>query len=304
MPSILVGVAGFSYKDWVGVVYPKGLPATRRVEYLARYLPLIEINTSFYGHIKPSAGKQWCNQAASVNPNFLFTAKLNRAFTHSPVAVIESTSAKTIRPGATDERDAKLGLDSIAEERMLGAVLAQFPISFKNTPENRAYVESLVKRFEQYPLVLEVRHATWNEPEVLAWLTELNVGLCNIDQPLLGRALRPAAHATSRVGYVRLHGRNYKQWFAETANVRDRYDYLYTPEELEKWKDRTIEIAGHADKTFVVTNNHNLGKGAVNALELIAMLERRNVEVPETLAHEYPILKKIAIGSKRIAAGS
>src|SRR5580704_15529804 len=104
--KVRVGVAGFAYKDWAGIVYPAGLDAKRRVEYLARYLPLIEINTSFYGHIKPAAGKEWCRQAASVNPQFVFTAKLNRAFTHSPAAVVESTSAATIRPGPDDERDA------------------------------------------------------------------------------------------------------------------------------------------------------------------------------------------------------
>ena len=124
---------------------------------------------------------------------------------------------------------------------MLGALLAQFPISFKCTDENRAYVEQLVRKFRSYPLVLEIRHASWNEPEVLGWLQGLQVGLCNIDQPLLGRAVRPSAHATSVVGYIRLHGRNYKQWFAET-NVRDRYDYLYSAEELAKWKDRAWKL--------------------------------------------------------------
>ena len=144
MATIKVGVAGFAYKDWAGIVYPEKLSSKLRIEYLARYLSLVEINTSFYGHIKPSVGKQWWRMAAAANADFTFTAKLNRAFTHSPAAIVESTSAKTIRPGPDDERDAKLGLDSLAEERMLGAVLAQFPISFKCTDENQAYVEDLV----------------------------------------------------------------------------------------------------------------------------------------------------------------
>ena len=291
-PGIKIGVAGFSYKDWQGIVYPPALKAKTRVEYLARFFDLIEINTSFYGHIKPAVGKEWCRMAAGANPNFMFTAKLNRAFTHSPVAVLEPTSAKTIRPGDSEERDAKAGYDAIAAEGMFGALLAQFPISFKCTDENRAYVEQLVGRFRDYPLVLEIRHASWNEPEVLAWLQGLRVGLCNIDQPLLGRAVRPSAHATSVVGYIRLHGRNYKQWFAET-NVRDRYDYLYSAEELAKWKDRALEVAGKTETTYVVANNHNLGKAAVNALELIAMIEARKVPAPPTLVAQYPELKPL-----------
>jgi uncharacterized protein YecE (DUF72 family) len=290
--KVKIGVAGWSYKDWQGVVYPPSVKPNARVEYLAQFFELIEINNSFYGHIKPAVAKEWCRMAASVNPDFVFTAKLNRAFTHSPIAVLESTSAKTIRPGDTDERDAKAGYDALAAEHMLGALLAQFPISFKCTDENRAYVEQLVQRFRAYPLVLEIRHASWNVPDVLGWLQDLQVGLCNIDQPLLGRAVRPSAHATSVVGYIRLHGRNYKQWFAET-NVRDRYDYLYSAEELGKWKDRALEVAGKTETTYVVANNHNLGKAAVNALELMSMLEGKKVKAPATLVEHYPELKQV-----------
>jgi uncharacterized protein YecE (DUF72 family) len=291
--NIKIGVAGFSYKDWQGVVYPPSLKSSARIEYLAQFLELIEINTSFYGHIKPAIGKEWCRAALSANPKFVFTAKLNRAFTHSPVAVLEPTSAKTIRPAATDEQDAKAGYDSIAAEGMLGALLAQFPISFKCTDENRAYVEQLVERFRSYPLVLEIRHASWNEPDVLRWIEGLGIGLCNIDQPLLGRAVGPSAHATSAVGYIRLHGRNYKQWFAET-NVRDRYDYLYSTKELASWKERAQEVAEKTETTYVVANNHNLGKAAVNALQLISMIEARRVKVPATLVPRYPELDQIA----------
>lgn len=290
--KVRIGIAGWSYKDWQGIVYPRTLRANARVEYLAQFFDLIEINNSFYGHIKAAVAKEWCRMAAGANPSFVFTAKLNRAFTHSPVAILEPTSAKTIRPAENDERDAKVGYDALAAEHMLGALLAQFPISFKCTDENRAYLEQLVHRFRAYPLVLEIRHASWNMPEILTWLQGLQVGLCNIDQPLLGRAIRPSAHATSIVGYIRLHGRNYRQWFAETS-VRDRYDYLYSAAELVKWKDRTLEVAEKAETTYVVANNHNLGKAAVNALELISMLEHRKVKAPPTLVEHYPELKQL-----------
>jgi uncharacterized protein YecE (DUF72 family) len=141
--KIKIGVAGWSYKDWEGIVYPASLKGAQRLEYLAQFLNLVEINTSFYGHIKPGLGRAWCH-AVAKNPDFVFTAKLNRAFTHSPIAEIEPTSAKTIRPSSTDEKDAKAGLDSIASEGGLGAVLAQFPIPFKYAEENRIYVEQRI----------------------------------------------------------------------------------------------------------------------------------------------------------------
>jgi uncharacterized protein YecE (DUF72 family) len=296
MTEIKIGVAGWSYDDWNGIVYPNGLPSGKRLEYLAHFFDLIEINSSFYGHIRPAVGKRWCQTVAAANPRFIFTAKLNRAFTHSPIAAEEPTSAKTIRPEPTDERDAKAGLDSLADHNCLGAVLIQFPISFKRNDENQAYVEALVSKFRKYPLVLEVRHASWNTEEVLGWLAELGVGLCNIDQPLLGRAIRPGAQATSAIGYIRLHGRNYKRWFAE-RNVRDRYNFLYSPKELGPWKDRIEQVAEKTEKTFVVTNNHNLGKAAVNALELTSMLENRMVEAPPSLVQQYPELKPFTFQS-------
>jgi uncharacterized protein YecE (DUF72 family) len=268
-------------------VYPGSLKAAQRLGYLAEYFNLVEINASFDGPIRPEVAREWCGIVAGANSNFAFTAKLYRGFTHSPIAIVESTSASTIRPQSGDEREVKAGFDAIASEGLLGAVLAQFPISFKYIDENRAYLEQLVSRFAEYPLVLEVRHTSWNRPEILSWLASLGVGLCNIDQPLLGRAMRPAARATSTIGYVRLHGRNYKQWFGET-NVRDRYDYLYSENELAQWRDRVAEVSEQTATTYVVANNHNLGKAAVNALELMNLLDQKKVNAPPTLLAAYP----------------
>jgi uncharacterized protein YecE (DUF72 family) len=291
---IYVGTAGWSYKDWEGVVYPAQIKKSQHpVEYMARYFDLLEINTSFYGHIKPEWGKLWCRMARHANPRFLFTAKLNRAFTHSPVAVIESTSAETIQVGPNDERWAKAGLDSIAEESMLGAVLLQFPMSFKNADRNRDYLDGLLEKFRQYPLVVEVRHNSWTNEGTLRYFTQKGVAFCNLDQPVLGRAVPPSDRVTSAVGYVRLHGRNYEQWF-DTDSCNDRYNYLYTRPELERWTGRIDTIAGKAQKTFVVTNNHFEGQAAVNALQLKSMLTGGAVKVPSTLRGRYWELGEIA----------
>src|SRR5205085_4502560 len=140
-------------------------------------------------------------------------AKLNKAFTHSPVAVVEATSAATIRASSSDEVEAKAGFDALAAEERLGAVLAQFPVSFKNTEANRDYLAGLLERFREYPRVVEIRHESWNDDAVLRSFAEQGVGFCNIDQPKLGRSLRPTTHVTGAIGYVRLHGRRYDQWF-------------------------------------------------------------------------------------------
>ncbi len=291
--NIFIGTAGFSYKDWEGSVYPKDLKKRKihPLEYLAQFFDCCEINTSFYGHIKPEVGRQWAALVSAVNPRFLFTAKINQAFTHSPLAVVQSTSAETLRPLPEDETLAKAGLDSLANAGRLGAVLIQFPISFKNIPENRVYLEWLLKTFAGYPRVLEVRHATWNSPQLFTQLAEQGVGFANIDQPILGKAIRPTDYVTSHVGYVRLHGRNYKNWF-DSEHRNDRYDYLYTREELEGWVERIKTVSASAAKTFVITNNHPDGKAAVSALEIEHLLSGKKVKAPESLIAKYPRLEE------------
>jgi len=297
--DIRIGTAGWSYKDWDGIFYPPGMSSgmSRRkqhpLEYLARFFDTTEINTSFYGPLKPEWAKLWCSKVAAVNKNFLFTAKLYRAFTHSPIAVMEPTSAATIRPTDEDEARTREGLDAIANEGRLGALLIQFPVSFKNTSLNREYLDRLLRQFIEYPRVVEVRHSSWNDAATLAAFTQKDVGFCNIDQPVLGRSLAPTEHVTSALGYVRLHGRNYEHWF-DSDNRNDRYNYLYNQRELAGWKERIESVAERAHTTYVITNNHFESKAGVNALELKAMISGKRVLAPPTLIEKYPELNKIA----------
>jgi uncharacterized protein YecE (DUF72 family) len=212
--NVYVGTAGFSYKDWEGIVYPTDLKKRKvhPLEYLAQFMDCCEINTSFYGHIRPNIGKDWCRKTIAVNPAFQFTAKLFQGFTHAPRAT-QTPSPFQLTVSSDDERLARNGLDSIASEGKLGAVLIQFPVSFKNADDTRDYLFALIGKFREYPLALEIRHASWDDPDILARLAEAGVGFCNVDQPRLGKSLRGTEHVTAPVGYVRLHGRNYKDGF-------------------------------------------------------------------------------------------
>src|SRR6476646_3840459 len=294
-PSIRIGTAGWSYKDWEGIFYPPGMRQRKvhPLEYLARFFDTAEINTSFYGPLKPELAKLWSKKVAGVNPNFLFTAKLYRAFTHSPIAVMEPTSAATIRPTDEDEIQVREGLDALANEGKLGALLIQFPVSFKNTPLNREYLERLLRQFIEYPRVVEVRDSSWNNPETLAEFTRQSVAFCNIDQPVMGKSLAPTEHVTAPIAYIRLHGRNYDQWF-DSDNRNDRYNYLYKERELEGWKERIENVAHKAQTTYVITNNHFESKAGVNAIELKAMITGKRVAAPATLIQKYPELRRFA----------
>ena len=293
--TVRIGTAGWSYKDWEGIFYPSTMARNKQhpLEFVAQCFDVVEINTSFYGHIKPHLAKLWSRKAASVNPNFMFTANLHRSFTHSPVAVMEPTSAATIRPNDDDEKLAREGLQALAAEGKLGALLIQFPVSFKNTPLNRDYMEQLLRQFIEYPRVVEVRHSSWDNPETLSHFIREDVAFCNIDQPLIGRSLEPTEHVTSQLSYVRLHGRNYDQWF-EAERGEDRYNYLYSEAELNGWKNKIERIAQKTAVTYVITNNHFEGKAGVNALQLKHMLTGQRVKAPERLLKHYPELANIA----------
>jgi uncharacterized protein YecE (DUF72 family) len=280
---LYIGTAGWKYKDWDGMVYPTPKPrGFDELRYLAHYFNTVEINTSYYGPPKPTAARKWVESTAD-NAAFRFTAKLFHTFTHER------------KPTDTDESDFKAGIAPLIDAGRFGALLMQFPWSFRNSPENRDYLIGLQRRFCEYPLVLEVRHASWADPVVADLLAELDIGLCNIDQPLFKRSIKPGIEVTSSIGYVRLHGRNYKSWFAEKATVRERYDYLYPASELEPWVDRVTEISRRTKDTYVMSNNHNIGKAAVNSLQIESMLKGERVPAPPTLLAQYPDLERFAV---------
>jgi uncharacterized protein YecE (DUF72 family) len=284
--EIRVGPAGWSYEDWAGIVYPARKPrGFHEAAYLAEFFDTIEVNTSFYQPLRASHCWLWLERVAA-NPRFLFTVKLWQRFTHETGAT------------ADDERATRQGFDLLMGAEKLGAVLLQFPFSFHNTAENRAYLDSLLRRFREYPLVVEVRHATWNDKGFFELLHERGAGFCNIDQPVIGRSIKPSGRAISKsgVGYIRLHGRRYDTWFTDDplSPPEERYNYLYSEEELEPWAGRIRKVAARTKSTFVITNNHFQGKAIVNALQLISLLTGNKVKVPEPLRHHYPALEKIA----------
>lgn len=282
--ELRIGPAGWSYSDWQGIVYPSRRPANfHELAYLAEFFDTVEINTSFYQPIRAEAARQWLAQI-SANPRFQFSAKLWQKFTHQDQATTE------------DERIVRAGLDILRDANRLGALLIQFPFSFHCNSENLARVEKLAHSFGDYPLVLEIRHSSWNMPDFKDFLRDREIGIVNIDQPLIGRAVRPSEHATSSLAYFRLHGRRYDTWFTDDPKIPryERYNYLYSEEELRPWAERVRRVGSRTRSTYAIMNNHYAGKGAVNALDLLYLLRQEKLKVPEPLREHYPHLAKIA----------
>ena len=282
-PHVIVGVAGWSYRDWEGIVYPSGggrdFDALR---YLAGYFDLIEINSSFYHPPTERVARDWLARVEEY-PGFAFSMKVWQVFTHG-----------SRRWGAPEISRMLRAAESLVESGRLRALLLQFPWSFKRGEEERLYLAGLFQVFAGFPLVLEVRHESWIAAPFLDWLGEQGVALCSLDQPVFRGSMKPAAFTIAGRGYVRLHGRNRESWFDAEAGRDERYDYHYRAEELAEWSTRLAGMGAGGGEVIAVTNNHFRGQAVANALVLKSMCAGCRVEVPDSLMEHFPELARVS----------
>ena len=202
---IRVGTSGWSYADWAGVFYPLEKPrGFDELAYLARFFDAVEVNLSFYRPPSARMGALWLRRTP---PGFEFTYKLHQRFTHErPPAWTHSHVAEY-----------KEGVEPVRGAGRLGAVLVQFPWSFRADDEAFRHLEAVRRDFGDLPLVVEVRHVSWTGPQAIRFLKDTGLGFCCLDQPLSRSGVPPMTLVTSPVGYVRLHGRNREAWFKRTT---------------------------------------------------------------------------------------
>ena len=280
MSSLYIGTAGWAYPHWNGVVYPRTQAAVSHpLDLVSKHLSTVEINSSFYQCLKPEVVKLWMKKVEE-HPDFLFTAKLHQRFTHE--RILQESEIAVF----------KEGLWPLLRGGKLGALLMQFPWSFRFTPENQDFFIRLRRAFHEFPLVAEMRHNSWITEESTGTFLDYRVGFCNIDQPAYTRAMPPTSLLTSDVGYVRLHGRNPKNSlgaYDRTAARMRQHDYLYPETELAEWAKRIESVQRFSERTFVVFNNDAAGKSFVNALQLSAMMTGVRGAAPRELRRRYPM---------------
>ena len=278
-----VGLAGWAYRDWQGIVYPA--PAGRgfdRLDWIARFTDLVEINATFYRAARPRDAERWARTVERY-PDFRFTAKLEKIFTHDAEGA-----------GDAAERRYRDGLAPLVESGRLAAVLIQFPYSFHNVAANRRRLARLLNRFSDYPLTVEFRHRGWLTADLLAFLASRQVTLAGVDQPAVGQSVPPSLPLTGPFFYIRLHGRNAADWFRPDAGRDARYNYLYDHDDLRPWVQRIRDAAAENLPGLVVGNNHFRGQAAVNAVEIRAALAGHPVPAPAELIRAYPRLAAVA----------
>ncbi len=277
--KVHIGIAGWSYPDWKGIVYPRRVdPLT----YVSRFVDAIEINSTFYRPPEARLSETWLKKT-EARQGFFFTAKLHQDFTHHG----------HLDPGMVESFHE--GLAPLVQSGRLDRLLAQFRYDFQDQPAHREQLKRLVESFnETFDLVVEVRHVSWQQPEALEFVASLGVTVCNLDYPVGPQSFNPDLCTIGSQGYFRLHGRNHEKWFSRCSRD-ETYNYFYNEEELAQIHQRIDRLSQALKTLTVITNNHYQGAELANALELKALLTGQRVEVPEPLLEAYPHLNRISV---------
>jgi uncharacterized protein YecE (DUF72 family) len=291
-PNLRIGTSGWHYPSgrgtWNGVFYPpaRGRPkGFDELAFYAEHFSTVEVNATFYGQPRADTCRGW---AARTPAGFEFSVKLYQKFTHP--RMFEEALAKSVptggqdpstgeflktltRPNRVDLDEFRRGIEPLASSGKLGALLAQFPPSFKNEPSSRDYLTSLLRAFAGYRIAVELRHRSWSDrlAETLARLNECGAAWVQIDEPKFRFSIRQnLLPNVPGFYYMRLHGRNAAQWWRHDA-AEDRYNYLYSADEIQDFA-RTVDAARRlVGKAYLYTNNHYSAKSVANA----AMLKKQ-----------------------------
>jgi uncharacterized protein YecE (DUF72 family) len=277
---ISVGIAGWSYDDWNGYVYPRG--TKDKLRYIAPFVDMVEINSTFYRPPYARTVASWVSRTSDLGA-FYFTAKLHQDITHRG----------RVEPGMV--RAFRDGFAPMVEAGRLRHLLAQFRYDFAESGRTRSHLERIASTFGGMTnLVFELRHNSWQSPSALAFLSSLGVTVANLDYPTARDSFNLHVSGVGEHAYMRLHGRNARAWFSKGAGRDETYNYAYSGEELDQIANRAVKIASMSDSLTLVANNHYQGKEAMNALEIKARVTGRKVEVPSELLKRYPRLQAIA----------
>jgi len=262
---IYVGTAGFKYADWKGVFYPPKTGDQELLTYYASQFPLVELDFTYY---RMPTARTMAALECKTPTDFQFCVKANRLMTHEIPAEDQRQQIFS---------DFASALEPLVASGKLACVLAQFPWSFRPSPEHLDYVLSWPARLEGKHLVVEYRNSAWLTRTTFEQMRAHRLAFCCVDEPRLRGLVPPVAVATSDLAYVRYHGRNAAKWWKHDT-VSERYDYLYSRDELAEWMPKIRKLE-EAERTYVVFNNCHAGQAAVNARMFMSMLEADHFSV-------------------------
>jgi len=321
--DLRIGTSGWNYPSgkgtWNGVFYPRGRGRPKGFDELAFYAEhfnTVEVNSTFYGQPRAEVCRGWAERTPG---GFEFAIKLYQKFTHPRMygervakqigGAIGTEVASNLRPGAlaalarpndADLDEFRRGIDPLASAGKLGALLAQFPPSFKDTPESQDYLSDLLRRLAGYPVAVELRHQSWSDHVggTLDLLNGFSAAWVQIDEPKFRFSIRQNYLPNVKgFYYMRLHGRNAKNWWRH-EKAEDRYDYFYSNDELKEFSETADAVKRLVKKLYLYTNNHFSAKSVANAAMIKQQLgEPIEGEYSAEFVQRYPELTGIVTAS-------
>ncbi|MCK4259334.1 MAG: DUF72 domain-containing protein [Halanaerobiales bacterium] len=253
---IIIGTAGYSYDDWIGPVYPEGIDKKDLLTYYAREFKMTEINFTYY---KMPNKFIFYHMQEKTPDDFIFIVKAHQSMTHK---IGRDVPFKEFMDAC----------QPLVEANKFGGVLAQFPWGFRNEEKNRQYLARLRHQIPDHPIFVEFRNDSWIKQPIIDFLSKLNLSYVSVDEPQLSGLVPPVTKATTDLGYVRFHGRNRQKWWKHDHSY-ERYNYLYSPEELVDWVKKIQKMSANLTKVYISMNNHFQGKAVFNARQLANMLK-------------------------------
>ncbi|HJR18109.1 MAG TPA: DUF72 domain-containing protein [Actinomycetota bacterium] len=294
MSEILVGTASWTDKTLLdsGWYPPDAKTAEKRLAHYASQFPVVEVDSTYYAPPSERNSALWVER---TNSDFTFNIKAYSLLTQHPTQVKslpksirdELTTTKSsiyqkdLPANAVDEvfemfAQALMPLHSAGK---LGYVLFQFPEWFVPGDDNRAYILHVVKRLPDFRVAVEFRRGTWmtekSAPRTLGFLEDHDIPFVGVDMPQgFDSSMPPIIAATaSDIAVVRFHGHNEKNWRKRGISTAERFDYLYSKEELEEWAPRLRALSGEVKRLHVMYNNCYQDKGVRNAKDMARLLE-------------------------------
>ena len=258
---IEVGTCGFSYRDWRGVFYPENISDRDMLEYYASQFDIVEIDFTYY---RMPGVKAIEGLSRKTPEDFCFCVKAPRSMTHE----VADGSDEVSEVFQTFRR----AMEPLVDQGKMGCILCQFPWSFKRTRENSDYIQRLPELLPDIPIVVEFRNVEWVSQSTFDLLKAGGMGFCCVDEPKLRGLVPPLAVYTSPIAYIRFHGRNASKWWKH-SEAWERYDYLYSHDELLEWVPKIARLAEATEQTFVLFNNCHAGQAAVNAKNMLSLLD-------------------------------
>lgn len=282
---VLVGNSGWEHEVFDRCLYPRsGMGSLEKLAFYSQHFDVAEVRATFWDGALTSHDAGGWIQAVRENRRFLFNVKLHSSFTHKKE--INLPLVHRIR-GLLQE---------LSKSDRLGALLLQFPYCYTNTSTNRFHLVKLAQLFSGFPLHVEFRHATWDQPAISALLSENGLGTVNSDFPATAQLMKFSTAVIGNTAYLRLHGRNEKGWLLNGMDTR--YDYLYNAREIRELNRRLTSLAEKCTRIMVIFNNTTGGKAIANALELSASRMGRKILVPPAALGAFPHLRNVAVESE------